>query len=190
MSVATWQVSDPEQLHRLERSLAQVAERSPSYSAWVALAAVQDRLQEYDDEETSYRRALALDDGARIDALNNLAYLLALRKKNLTEAQSLVGRAIALAGPRTSLLDSRALVELAADQPSAALGDLETAVNDGAAPLHLFHLARVRMMNGELDGARSSLKKAIERGLTEESFNSLEASSFQELKAQLEGTRG
>jgi cellulose synthase operon protein C len=190
MSVATWQVSDPEQLHRLERSLAQVAERSPSYSAWVALAAVQDRLQKYDDEETSYRRALALDDGARIDALNNLAYLLALRKKNLTEAQSLVGRAIALAGPRTSLLDSRALVELAADQPSAALGDLETAVSDGAAPLHLFHLARVRMMNGELDGARSSLKKAIERGLTEESFNSLEASSFQELKAQLEGTRG
>jgi Flp pilus assembly protein TadD len=154
------------------------------------LAAVQDRLGKFDDEETSYRRALALDDGTRIDALNNLAYLLALRRKDLVEAQSLVGKAIALAGPRTSLLDSRALVELAAGKPDAAQTDLEVAVSDGGAAVHLFHLARVRMANGQVENARASLKKSLDRGLKEDSFNKLEASAFQELKAQLELTRG
>ncbi|HXY35462.1 MAG TPA: hypothetical protein VEI07_14620, partial [Planctomycetaceae bacterium] len=190
MAVAAWSLTDKELLNRLERSLAHVAERWPTYSAWVALAAVQDRLEKFDDEEVSYRRALALDDGTRIDALNNLAYLLALRKKDLPEAQTLVGRAIALMGPRTALLDSRALVELAAEQTSAALSDLEKAANDGGAAVHLFHLARVRMLNGQVEEARAALRKALENGLTESSLNRLEASDLQELKAKLEGSRG
>ncbi|HET6325095.1 MAG TPA: tetratricopeptide repeat protein, partial [Planctomycetaceae bacterium] len=190
MSLTTWQLTDLALLNRLEHSLAQAAARWPTYSAWVALAAVQDRLNKFDDEEASYRRALALDDGTRIDALNNLAYLLALRQKDLVEAQSLVGRAIALAGPRTSLLDSRALVELAAGKPEAAQTDLEVATTGGGAATHLFHLARVRMVNGQLESARASLKKALDLGLTEGHFNKLEASSFHELKIQLEPTRG
>jgi tetratricopeptide (TPR) repeat protein len=190
MALTTWQLTNPEQLQRLERSLARVAQRWPTYSAWVALAAIQDRLERFDDEEASYRRALALDDGTRIDALNNLAYLLALRRKDLNEAQTLVNKAIALAGPRTSLLDSRALIELAAGKPDAALADLETAVNDGASAVHLFHLARVRMVNGQPDDARASMRKALDRGLTEASLNRLEASAFQELRAQLQPARG
>jgi cellulose synthase operon protein C len=190
MSLTTWQLSDRELLNRLARSLIGVARSRPTYSAWVALAAVQDRLEQYDEEEASYRQALALDDGTRIDALNNLAYLLALRKKDLPEAQSLVGKAIALVGPRTSLLDSRAVVELAAGNADAALADLQTAVGDGAAPLPLFHLARVRLVNGQLDDARSSLNQAVTRGLTPEILNRLEASAFQELKTQLDVPRG
>ncbi len=142
MALTTWLLADRDLLTRLARSLGEVAANHPTYSAWVALAAIQDRLEQYDEEEASYRRALALDDGTRIDALNNLAYLLALRNKDLPEAQSLVGKAIALSGPRTSLLDSRAVVELAAGQSDAALADLQAAVSDGAAPVHLFHLAR------------------------------------------------
>lgn len=190
MSLTTWQLTDPALLERAERSLAQVAARWPSYSAWVALAAIQDRSNKFDDEEASYRRALALDDGTRIDALNNLAYLLALRQKDLVEAQALVGKAIALAGPRTSLLDSRALVELAAGKPDAAQTDLEVAINGGGAATHLFHLARVRMLNGQVENARASMKKALDLGLTEGHFNKLEAPSFHELKVQLEPTRG
>jgi tetratricopeptide (TPR) repeat protein len=190
MSLTTCQLTDTALLARLEHALAQIAERRPTYSAWVALAAVQDRLDKFDEEEASYRRALALDDGTRIDALNNLAYLLALRQKDLSEAQSLVGKAIALVGPRTALLDSRALIELAAGKLDAALTDLEVAVTDGGAAVHLFHLARVRMVNGQLESARASLKKALDRGLSEDSFNKLEASTFHELKGQLEPSRG
>jgi tetratricopeptide (TPR) repeat protein len=190
MALTTWPLADRDLLTRLAQSLGEVASHRPTYSVWVALAAIQDRLEQYDEEEASYRRALALDDRTRIDALNNLAYLLALRNKDLPEAQSLVGKAIALSGPRTSLLDSRAVVELAAGQSDAALADLQAAVSDGASPVHLFHLARARILHGQLDDARASFKRALTSGLSEAGLNRLEASTFEELKVQLATPRG
>jgi hypothetical protein len=78
---------------------------------------------------------------------------------------------------------------LAAGQSDAALADSELAVDDGAAPAHLFHRARVLMMNGQPTSARASLKQALERGLAEENLNSLEAADFRGLMAKLEPTR-
>ena len=60
-----------------------------------------------------YRQAVERDkDGTA--ALNNLAYLLALEHKDVPEALTLINRAIARAGPIAELLDTPALVYLAA----------------------------------------------------------------------------
>lgn len=190
MALTTWPLTDRDVLTHLARSLESVAAHHPTYSAWVALAAIQDRLGQYDGEEASYRQALALDDGTRIDALNNLAYLLAVRNKDLPEAQSLIGKAIGLVGPRTSLLDSRAMVEFAAGRSDAALADLQTAVGDGASPVHLFHLAQVRMSTGQLDDARVWFKRALASGLSENVLNRLETPAFDNLKTRLEPSSG
>ncbi len=59
------------------------------------------------------------------------------------------------------------------------------------AAVHLFHLARVRMVNGQLDEPLGSrLKKRLDRGLTRATLQQLEASSFHELKGQLEADPG
>ena len=188
MACASLRIEDRQLLNRLQRSIAQVAKQRPTYPVCVALATVQDRMGQYDDEEATYRRALGLD-GTGIDALNNLAYLLAVRKKQLNEARLLVEKAITRAGPRTALLDTRAVVELAAGQSEAALADSEIAVSDVANPMHLFHQARVLLMNGRRDDARSSLNKALALGLASESLNTLEVAAFQDLTAQLEPPR-
>jgi cellulose synthase operon protein C len=171
-------------LGRLERLLARVAQQRPIVSAWVSLGTVQDRLGRYDAAEESYRKALALD-GTRVDALNNLAYLLALRKKNLAEAQTLIERAIAQVGPRGPFLDSRAIVELASGRQDAALADSERAASESASAVYFFHQARVRLVSGQPDAARASMQKALALGLTATTIHPLEAGAYQELEIRL-----
>jgi tetratricopeptide (TPR) repeat protein len=185
MVCSALRTDDRQLLNRLERSIGHVAQQKPSSSVWVALAAIQDRMAQYDDAEVSYRRALALD-RTKVEALNNLAYLLALRKKDLTEARSLVEKAIAQAGPRAAILDSRAVVELAAGKSDAALADSENAVSRDPSALHLFHQARGQLTSGKREAARDSFQNAIERGLTVAAIHPLEVATFQELKVQLE----
>jgi cellulose synthase operon protein C len=179
---------DRQSLDRLERSIARVAQQRPTTSVWLSLAAVQYRRAQYDDQEVSLRRALALD-GTRIEALNNLAYLLAMRKKDLTEARSLVERAITQAGPRGAILDSRAVVELAGGESDAALADSDSAVSEDPSAMNLFHQARARMTSGKREDARDAFQKAIGLGLTVATLPPLEVAAFQELKAQLEPPR-
>jgi tetratricopeptide (TPR) repeat protein len=181
---ASMRTNDRELLRRLEGLIAQVAQQRPIASAWVCLAVVEDRLDRYDAAEESYRKALVLD-GTRVDALNNLAYLLGLRKKNLVEAQALIERAIAQGGPRGQFLDSRAVVELAAGRPDAALADSESAANESASPMHFFHQARVRLVSGQPDAARASMQKALALGLTATNIHPLEAAAYQELEVGL-----
>ena len=188
LSCASLRTDDRQLLNRLERSIARLTQQRPTASIWVALAAIQEQLEQYDEVEASYERALALD-GTRVDALNNLACILALRKKDLTKARSLVDNAIAQAGPRGALLDSRALVELAAGQSAAALADTENAVNEDPSAIHLFHQARARLSNGNKEKARDSFQSATAHGLTPAAVPPLEVAIFQELKSQLEPAR-
>jgi cellulose synthase operon protein C len=183
MAFAPVRTDDRQLLKRLEQSIARAAQRRPTAPILVSLAVIQERLEQYDEEEVSYRRALALD-RTRVDALNNLAYILALRKKELTEARALVEAAIAQAGPRGALLDSRALVELAAGESGAALADAENAVREDPSAMHFFHQALVRRANGNAEAARDSFRKAIELGLAPAALHTLEVATFQDLKAQ------
>ena len=189
LAVAALRIDDPKVVERLEQSVGRIAEQHPTPASWVALATLQDRLRKYDEEESSLRRALQLD-GKRTEALNNLAYILALRKKNLSEARQLVKKAIDQVGPRAAVVDSLALVDLMDGQADAAQANSANVVVDDPSGIHLFHLAQGQLLAGNRQAARDSLQKAIKVGLTPASLHPLEVARFQELTAQLELGRG
>ncbi|HEV3304151.1 MAG TPA: tetratricopeptide repeat protein, partial [Planctomycetaceae bacterium] len=189
LAVAALRIDDPKVVERLEQSVGRIAGQHPTPALWVALATLQDRLRKYDEEESSLRRALQLD-GKRTEALNNLAYILALRKKNLSEARQLVKKAIDQVGPRAAVVDSLALVELMDGQADAAQANSANVVVDDPSGVHLFHLAQGQLLTGNRQAARESLQNAIKVGLTPASLHPLEVARFEELRAQLEPSRG
>src|SRR5262249_19210350 len=132
--------------------------------------------------------ALAIDP-SNVVALNNVAYLLALRRKALPDAMTFIDRAIAQSGPRAPLLDTRAVVEMAIGRNNQALADVSRAVGDEPGPQNLFHDAQVRRARGEGAGANSSWQKARQSGLTAADFHPLEVAAYRTVEAQLEAAR-
>ena len=129
--------------------------------------------------------ALTLD-SKRIDVLNNLAYLLAIRKEKLPEARSLIDRAIDQAGPQGPLLDTRVVAKLASGQAADALADAYDAASEAHTAVPLFHLTQAYLLTGNRDAARKSMEDAITRGLNLKNVHPLEASSLQEMESQLQ----
>ena len=80
------------------------------------------------------RRTAAERDENNLGAMNNLAVLLALQKRDLSKARQLVEKAVEIAGPLPALLDSRASVYLALGKPEQALTDLQQVVGEEPRP--------------------------------------------------------
>jgi tetratricopeptide (TPR) repeat protein len=188
IAVCAQPTSDARLSERLERLLLKVGEERAIGGAWLALAELRGQSGRHDEEEQSYRRALALDPN-HVVALNNLSYLLALRKKDLPEALAFINRAIAKAGPRAALLDTRAVVEIASGHNTQALADVGKAVADEPGPQNLFHDAQVRLVSGEEGAASASWQKARKSGLTAADFHPLELGIYKALEAQLDARR-
>src|SRR5262249_23055598 len=91
--------SEPQQ-QRVERWLTAAMQKNSSSAAsvFVCLADLRDLQSRYADAEKLYRQAIDADRN-NVVALNNLAYLLVLRKEQSTEALDLLNRAIQVAGP-------------------------------------------------------------------------------------------
>ena len=185
LAMAQAKTNEHDVLGRAARVAEHLVGVRPTADSWIALGALQDRTENYDAAEQSYRKALAIT-SARIDALNNLAYILALRKKELPEARTLIERALDRGGPRGPLRDSLAMIELAAGNSDAALADAEQASNDDPNPVHFFHLARLQLAKGDRKAATAAYQKARELGLTPSSLHPLERSTLAELAAQLD----
>src|SRR5262249_39598884 len=128
------------------------------------LADLQDLRGRYQDAEALYDQVLKLDP-LNIIAMNNRAWLLALRSGNATDARPLIDNAIAAIGPRPELLDTRAVVLLALNQTREAIADLEKAANlDSPTGSRYFHLARAYYMANDADAAARAFRKAKELG--------------------------
>jgi tetratricopeptide (TPR) repeat protein len=132
-------------------------------------------------EAESILRAVYERDKAKGTPLNNLAWLLALRGSNGSEALALVQRAIELEGETPDLLDTRALAYLKTDQADAAIRDLEDAVTVDPSGEKYFHLARAYQLAGRRREASEALRKAKEARLTAETLHPLERDSYNEL---------
>lgn len=116
--------------------------------------------------------------------LNNLAWLLAVQKAKPEEAARLIDDAIQIDGPVADLLDTRAMVHLAANQPEAAIQDLHDAIAVGPGPDKYFHLAQAYQAAGRVDDARDAFREAIDKGLKAEGVHPLERPGYQELLKQ------
>jgi cellulose synthase operon protein C len=153
----------PQQLQQVEKILtAAAAARKQPVLLLTALGVLKITAGQTADAEAIYRQIIAANPN-NFRAHNNLAVLLALSGKKLDEALVLVNRAIDLVGPLTGLIDSRAVVRIARDEPQRALEDLETILTNPAekvSPVWLFHKAWALKATGEPDEARDVLRKA------------------------------
>jgi tetratricopeptide (TPR) repeat protein len=148
--------------------------------------------QRYDEAEALYREILAKDP-KQASSLNNLAFLLANRQTKIDEALQLINRAMEISGPMASMLDTRALVYLADNQPDKALADLDVALADidvtsptnGPPPVRLFHQARAYQQAGKTAEATDALLRAQKLGLKPEKLDAVERPLYMKLRDDL-----
>ena len=171
-----------EQLQRMDKIIQSAIKKfKQSNSLLLPLAELRSRQEQFAQAADIYHEALdkAPDD---VMALNNLAVLQALQDVKLDESLKLVDRAIEIAGPLGSMLDSRATVYIAMGNPEKALEDIKAAIVDQETPVRLFHLAQAYSLNGDATNAKMAFKKAQGKGLTKELLQPLEFPAFEKLR--------
>jgi tetratricopeptide (TPR) repeat protein len=129
-----------------------------------ARADLEDLRGDLEAAQADYRRVLDSDPNNPV-ALNNLAWLLAMRGGAGTDALPLIQKAIDVLGPRSDLLDTRALVYLAMGRPDRACADLKASLADTPTATRYLHLARLCRTTDDADGAAAALREARALGL-------------------------
>ena len=185
----------PEQFARAEKWIQAAIEQAPrSKVLQLQLAGLRDLQGKADEQIKIYRDFLARSDvPEREKAIvhNNLAYLLALKGEDLEQALEMVNQAIDAIGPVPELLDTRAVVYLAAGDPQKAMADLREAIADTPAALHCFHLALAHRAAGERAAAVRALQVARDNhGLTAQQIPRAERKRYDELVKALQGQAG
>jgi tetratricopeptide (TPR) repeat protein len=155
-----------------------------------ALATVRNFEGKFDEAEVLYRRILEKDPGHRM-ALNNLAWLLALKGGHgkgghAEEAVALVSQAIQATGTDPNLLDTRAVAFMALNKAKFAVKDLEQAISASPSRTAYFHLAQAHLQAANRNEALKAWKKANEgTPLKPEGVHPLERTAFDRLVADL-----
>ncbi len=174
-------IAGPEQLQRVGRIAKKaVAQFDRPIPLLLVMADIYGRQGHYSDAETIYREVIKKN-ATNIQAMNNLAVLLALQGVRLDEAVRLINQAIEIAGPLGAILDSRALIYLAKGDLKKAQADMNEALADAESPVRLFHQAQIYDKAGERSHAAATMEKAIKAGLTKQMLQPEEGASFKEL---------
>jgi tetratricopeptide (TPR) repeat protein len=151
-----------EQITRVERWLLASQQKHPASAIlWIERASLRDLQGRYDEAIADYRQAVARAPDNPMP-LNNLAWLLAMQRRDLDEALALVNRAIDAAGPLPLLLDTRAAVYLALGKLEPALADLREAVASEPSLGFLLHLALAERKANH----HAAVRKLLERAAT------------------------
>jgi cellulose synthase operon protein C len=176
---------DDAQAARVEGWLMAEIEKTPdSSNLQSALAHVKLLRGRYDEAEAVYRKA-AEKNNRDMMAVNNLAYLLALRGGKGEEALQLVERAVQVGGPRPNYLDTRAVAALSLGRSEPAIRDLTEVIREAPSAIAYFHLALAQQMAKNTTGARTALKMAQARGLKAAELHPLERAPYEELVRKL-----
>jgi tetratricopeptide (TPR) repeat protein len=153
------------QVRKVEQMLLAARKEKPrSVVLLMHLADLYDKRGRYDDSAKVYQQVLK-EEPKNVVALNNLAWLMAVRDVNAQKALEYINEAIKGMGQRGDLLDTRATVYLALKETDKALADLREAVADSATPGRLFHLALAQDRKGNDSEAAQTLQRARARGL-------------------------
>jgi tetratricopeptide (TPR) repeat protein len=174
-----------EQRHRVVAWLEDLVRRqSSSTKLRLNLATLRGTERRYDQAESLYREVLG-ESPNNLEALNNLAWLLAFRPGKEQEALDLIGRAIEIAGSDATLLDTRAVVYIQSGKPDPALESLRDAMaTDPQKAVAYFHLARAYQLANNQLGARKALERAEALGFKPESVDPLEQSVVANLRQE------
>ncbi len=180
---------DAVQIERVSDWVGRSLEQNPdSALLMIALGNVRERQKRYDDAEALYRKAIA-QGGAGVIPLNNLAWLMTLKKDKGETGSApleLINRAIALRGPIPEFLDTRAVVYMTNGESRRAVEDLENAIAIDPSPAKYFHLAQAYLQAGDAEAAKQSLAKARAGGLETGTLHPLELSEYERVVTALE----
>lgn len=135
----------------------------------------------YAEAETLLRQVLA-QEATHVLAMNNLALLLAIQKRDLSEARRLMDQVLELGGPKAAHLDARAAVCLAAGDAKQAARDLDDALAQAPNAVRLFRRAVVHQRLGQTQEAAAALQQAGQMGLTAEQLPPAEREELTRLK--------
>ena len=161
------QPPNPESVAQLESWIARTRREDPESFVLLGVdASLRELLGQKKLAMDIYREALRhkkLSPPQAAAVSNNLAYLLA-DPANATEALALIESAIEELGPHPDLLDTRAMVCLAAGETLRAIEDLNEAVIVPT-PIRYLHLAVAQIAARSELAAKASLEKAKSLGL-------------------------
>lgn len=150
------------------------------------LANLYDFRGAYRQAEEQYRELLKPgNEPNNVVGLNNLAWLLALQPGKGVEGLEIVTKAIASAGRRPELLDTRGTILLGLGRNEEALIDLKEAAADSPNATRLFHLARAHHAVKDRDAAARALRKAKELGLQPDTMHPVEQEACKKLMGEL-----
>jgi tetratricopeptide (TPR) repeat protein len=164
--------------------VAEVVEQRPEAVVLAdKLGVIRVRQGRFDEAETLFRRLLSRNP-ANSEALNNLAWLLALRDHTkATEAIALVDRAAAIAGEVPNLADTRALARIQLGEFDRAVTDLlEIRRKSPGNPSFALHLAWAYHAMGKSEQARKELREAETLGLRPAVLDPLELDILKRLQ--------
>jgi tetratricopeptide (TPR) repeat protein len=172
------------QAEQVEQHLLSAIEANPKSTVLLMhLSDLYDKRGEFAKAEETYRAVLAKEPN-NVVALNNLAWMLATRGGDATEALRHINTAVSGMGRRADLLDTRGLVYLALKQHEKALADLAEAASDAPTPTRLFHLARAQHETRRPHEAIRTLREAKKKGLDLSKIHPIERDECRKLLAE------
>lgn len=180
---------DAAQMDRVERRLNDAIEKDGSGELLLFLGSLQELRGCYQEAEALYRKTLQHNPNNPV-ALNNLAWIVALRDGKGEEALVEVNRAIEVLGPIPELLDTRAVALLATGQTELALADLQTALDrTNLDPKVRFsisiHLALANQLAGNTVKAKKVWRDGHAQGGRIEALHGLERGRYEKLLQEL-----
>lgn len=162
---------------RVARWIEDGKKKEPKLAEWdFFLGALKEREKDYAQAESLYR-ALIQREPENFAAVNNLAFLLALRGK-ADEGHALMEKVISKLGPNADLLDSRAIVFRNMGKLKDAEKDIQDALRQERTPYRLFHLAQIADASGNSKLAEETFEAAQRIGLVVELLHPLERDDF------------
>ncbi len=178
-----------EQMAEVKQWLDAALRQSPrSAGLLVCQADLADLRGQFDEAVALYRQVLAWEP-RNAEALNNLAWLLALQKDHGEEALRCAEEAVDVAGPLSETLDSRGLAHLSCGRVEEALQDFREAWRPTLSGRLLgsirFHQAWALEKMGKRQEAQKALQQAREAGMDESSVHPLERAAWSGLVATL-----
>ncbi|MAT72154.1 MAG: hypothetical protein CMJ58_21820 [Planctomycetaceae bacterium] len=146
--------------------------------------------EKFDESMAAYESVLRRNDLptlVRATALNNLAFLIALKGQTnrMDEALEYANQAISLIGPISDLLDTRAVAHLGAGDYQAAVKDMRKSVQVNPTAGKYFHLAQAELGAGNEGAAMDAWKSCLEEGMTAETAPLLEREAFAEFAQRM-----
>ncbi len=186
LQAAKGSVGETPDIRRVDSRLGEALRKAPEDPKLLIPLAVLRGLQDrHDDAEAIYRGILRRDP-KNVLALNNLAWLLALKFGKSAEAETMIDQAITIVGPLPAFLDTRAVIRLSLKRGAEAVEDLVEATGRNPTATGYFHLAQAYRLTKDLTAAAGALDKAKkEMGLQVEDLDPLEREAYERLVVEL-----